>query len=218
MLFDANGRARHEGTVVKELTWGVFDDSALPSWLELIGAGAASSFSTVNSAHGYATVTTSGADGAFAGLAPAFDIDTAEFTEIGFFAEGVFADASANGTNSSTQLYIGDKSTTGALLQNTGSGSGHEAEVFGGTAQGVQWRFHSDDNAPKRKNIGMIIRPTLKEVFFTSGDPAQGDAAISYDIGNWSDLTAAPCIGTLARSAAARSLSISKITLRLAHY
>jgi len=221
MLFDHQGRAFHEGTTIKELNFDVFTDTALPSWLSIIGTDAVASFSSAATTRGFCTLATKIATPAiddFAGIAPAFDFDTSMFTEIGFFVSCVVADVDATQTNSGTQIYIGNKTSTGALAHNTGSSDQHQGRVFGSAAKTVRWGFGSTLNAPKRKNIGMVIRPRTQEVAFTSGDPKDGDAAFFYDIGNWTDLTARPVLGILARTAARRSFSFSKVTLRLAHY
>lgn len=221
MLYDHTGKAIHQGTTVKELIWDVVADSAIPSWLSLVGTDAQISFAGPGTSRGACTLSTKAdtpTSGDIAGITTAFDIKSDEFEEIGFFVYSAQCDASATQTNHKLQMFMGDGAATGAIMQNTASGSVHTATVFPGEPRELDWLFSLTSNSSKRKDLGIVIRPRKKEVWFMSGDPADGSSPILYDIGNWTNLTDALTLQIRSMASAQRSLTFSKIKLRLCHY
>ena len=69
----------------------------------------------------------------------------------------------------------------------------------------------------QRKNFGVVVRPKTKEVFITTGDPKQGGAVVFYSRG-FVDSAAVFQLYLRTRSAAQRSLSLAKLTLRLSEF
>lgn len=217
MLFDQFGKAFHEGSVVKELEWSCINDVSLPSWVQRSGDGSTIDISNPPESRGICTVTTGGDIGASAGIETAFDINTSHFTEIGLFVYGLAGDAGATRDNSSTYIAAGGDST-GAIARNTGVGDDHELVVYPQAGRPLDWLFANDRNVKRRKNMGIIIRPLKKEVWFTSGDPADRASPVIYDMGNWSDITGKLSFGIKALNSEQRSISFAKIKLRLCHY
>lgn len=214
MLFDSKGRGLNYGQTVKELTWDIFNDTALPSWLELVDGSI--SFADVASSRGIATLSTDATANATATLRLAFDVDTSQFTEVGFYVYSLQCDYAASQI---IRIGFGDLSTTGAVMQNDSAGVHHAQVLPSGTDRTLDWAWGNlAVYAQRRKNIGMTLRPEKQQVYFTEGDHLDGDVPVWMSIGEWSDGILRPQLQIEALSANVRTLNFSKIKLRLCHF
>ncbi len=218
MFCDASGRPWHPGRIVKEFDWSVSNDAALPSWLVSSGTSAVLTYTSPASARGTLqcqTKVSTPTSGDAAGVATAFNIDTAKFAEIAFVCYGVVTDGSTNGTDHNFNMQMND-GTGGFYVQNNHADSGVPTyRVYSPVAVNFDWDI-SKASAQKNKDIGVVIRPRTKEFFVCAGDPAEGAGVVAYNVGNWTDLTGQPLIArVITRSAAQRYVRFQRIKLRL---
>lgn len=218
MLFDSTGKWIMPAGVVRTFDWSpLVDSEALPSWLTLQGTSPIMTVNGIDGDRGYARFQTKSATptaGDEAGVrVTAGNIDSAKFREIGFFVYGWACDSNTP-TNVNMLLQYGDTSTGMALNANH-SNSLTQFNIRPSVFNALPWELVANNNGTRRKNVGFVVRPATREVFITTGDPAEGAGIIGYHKGSWLN-TVLPLICVVrTQSAAQRYMEFSRIKLRL---
>jgi len=223
MLYDQAGNYLYPPGSVKEFQWNVLTDGeSIPSWLTQVGTAtvAAPVINGVDGDRGFArfAIKAAPAAGNFAGVATAFNIDTADFEEIAFIVYG-WASDSNSGTNHNLQIQLSDGST-GCFLQNNQSASptvgATQLRVYTPTAETLTWELVNGNNGTRRKDVGVVIRPRTREVFICCGDPAEGAGVVWYNVGNWLNVTGQPFqLRVFTQDTNVRYMEFNRLKLRL---
>lgn len=222
MLYDANGRYQKIGTTHQELIFNTASETALPAWLTTSGISPIVTFNNPGSGLVGVNLQTKLAaptSGDIAGIQTAFNIKTSDFSEIGFFVSGITSDSGASATNQALQMACSDFSTNGILLQSYQAIGGlSQMRSFPDAVVNGVYQFADSANVGKRKTMGIVIRPYTKDVFFTLGDPDDGAGVVWFMRGRWVDTISPFVVQCITRTAAQRSMSLTKIKLRLSSY
>ena len=218
MFFDADGRPAYNGKVVKTLDWDITNDSALPAWLSTVGTSPVVAFTTPATSNGRCRLTTKISTPAIndvAGIATAFNIDPALFSEIGLYVYSLVSDGADNGSYLSINYHNG--TNAGADFYSSAGGAGASAFKVNSTFESPQWLFVNGTAKSKRKDLGLTIRPADKEVFVTAGDPYDGAGVVWHSKGAVTMPAARPLEMkiTVANTAAQRYFEFAKVRLRL---
>jgi hypothetical protein len=221
MLYDNEGRQLRIGQTVEDFIWNVGGDIMLPSWLVAVGTSILT-FTGPSASPGIVTAQTKLATPAVddaAGIQTAFSIATPQFSEISFSVTGMTADAGASATNHSLQMKLTNGSTTGAQFTTDNAAAGASKQrIFPGAETGNAYAIADALNVPKRKSLGMVIRPKTREVFYTTGDPDDGAGVVGYSRNAFVDVTGPFVMQILTKAAAQRSLSLARVHLRLSSF
>ena len=220
MLYDNNGNQLRVGQTVEDFIWNVGGDTALPSWLVAVGTSILT-FTGPSASPGIVTAQTKASPAVddAAGIQTAFSIATPQFSEISFSVMGMTVDAGASATNHSLQMKLTNGSTTGAQFttDNTAAGASKQ-RIFPGAETANAYAIADALNVPKRKSLGMVIRPKTREVFYTTGDPDDGAGVVGYSRNAFVDATGPFLMQILTKAAAQRSMSIARVHLRLSSF
>lgn len=219
MFCDASGRPWYPGRVVKEFDWVISNDTALPAWLVAHGTSPVLTYTSPATGRGVVRCQTKVAtptSGDAAGVQTAFNIDTAQFTEIALICYGVLTDGNTGGTDHSINIQANNGSTQGFFLENDSGAAGAPSyRVYSQVRQSFTWDL-SASSAQKRKDIGIVIRPNTREFFVCSGDPAEGAGVVAYNVNSWTNVSGQPFAARIiTRAAAQRWIEFQRIKLRL---
>lgn len=215
-LFDATGKGEVLGHTIKELAWDVINGEPMPSWLEIVGEHTLELLD-VSVSRGVAKVTIPSDETAVI-IRPTFDIGTGYFSELGFFVFGL----TCQNEKQSQEMWWGDSANGAAMYRELYSNE-HYARIYPtGEAHRLDyaWTNIGGNNSSNSKNLGIVLRPELKQAWFTQGDHTQGDKEVWFEMGGWVDGIMRPSLQLKTRKddTQQRSVAFSKITLRLAHW
>lgn len=220
MLFDANGKYSPNGRTHQLLTFNSVESGSLPAWLTTTGTDPIVTFNAIGATErGSVTLSTKVATptiGDFAGL-QTMPIVTAQFSEVGFFVHSMQLDSGSTPTNSQILMQAGVANTNGFVYQSDAGNAGKMQIRAASQIISPNLQLMDSINVLKRKNFGVVIRPYTRELFVTTGDPADGGAVVAY-VPNYGPSTTAFFVNVYARAAAQRSMSISQVKLRLSQY
>jgi hypothetical protein len=220
-LWDATGKYVPAGRYSKTFDWTPSTTGeALPSWLvDTAGAtGTAPAVTGVDSTRGICTLVSGASNGNYAGVSTAFNIDTAEFEEIGFFVYS-WSTNQATDTGQTTIMQLSD-GATGMYLQTNATtlGNTQVRSYPSATIDTLAWEITKNSNAQRQKDFGVVIRPRTKEVYVFAGDPAEGAGCIWYQgDGRWNDIAGVPFFLRVyaQNGSGANTATFSRIKLRL---
>lgn len=215
-------RQLNPGRIVREFDWSVNADSALPHWLTSQGTSPVLTYTSPATSRGALTCTTkvsSPTFGDMAGVKTAFSIDSAKFSEIGFFVYG----ASTNYVNSldpSFNIGYNDASSQGFYVLNNDQTQLRFYPDSPNAFQFPTWQLSRDpvvgNNSVRRKDFGFVVKPASREFFLTAGDPEEGAGVIYYEpYFLWIDPIQPIILQVIARSAARASITFERVKLRL---
>lgn len=218
MLFNpATGLGSINGHTVKELVWDVIANPSLPWWLELVGAGTLD-FLDVSVSKGLARIIIPSDDQPVI-LRTTFDIKTDQFSELGFYVYSLTSQVSQQAQN----IRWGDENGGAGMYRKSTTIPEHFAKVFpSGDERQLDyvWSLNDGNYATRPKNLGLMVRPQEKEVYFTQGDHMDGDVPVWKTQGEWQDGVMRPSLQLITSSTQSqpRSIAFSKIKLRLSHW
>ncbi len=221
MLFDGNGNYKPIGSSHEEFIFNPAILSALPSWLTTVGTTPVVTFNAPGaSERGSVTLQTKVATPAIndvAGL-KTLNLNTALYSEVGFFVDCWAPDSGANEYNSKIEFSSTNGSTTGFyyISDDTVNGAA-KFRAYPPAAVLATQQFYDSANVQKRKNLGVVIRPKSGEVFITNGDPKVGGTVVFYSRGFVDSAVGFTFQIQVKFTAAQRSVTLSQIKLRLSH-